>query len=177
MEDYEIRDVMNRSKHPRNVLSFTAEWYIAKDDLGFPEYDVKKRKEALLLRIYGENQGAVLARYVIGQVVVPEPIVSPYDIIRRSYTSSNEIPKTLTANIDNKTQDHSSMGIPVSDVRFEPVLPTLTLFMGSVHVRAYAMSASNQDDVITWRVHADNASPSSGECHLADIAVIDSRRE
>lgn len=176
MEDYEIRDVMNRAKHPRIVLSFELERYIPQNFMGMPDFGRKKeREEALSLEVYGENQGLVLAQYVIATISVPISLVEISELIRRGYGLPEDWPQRLVFTVNNKKQSRDSVGKPLSDVRFEPILPTLNISIGQFNLSLDALLTTNQDLELVWQVHADNASPVKGTTRLGDITVNDKR--
>lgn len=177
MEDYEIRDVMNRTKHPRIVLSFRLDRYIPQDPLGVPDLGRKRKKEVLSLQVHGENKGLVLAQYVFAKIFVPLRLVEPHELVRRGFKSLKDAPQIVTFSLDNKKQDRAYLGKPLTDIRFEPILPELNLFLGGCRVSLDALLPENQDLRISWQVHADNALPVKGTIRLGDISASDKRND
>jgi hypothetical protein len=176
MEDYEIRDVMSRLKHPHIILSFELERYVPQNFMGMPDFGRKnKKEEALSVEVTGENRGPVLAKYVIATIAVPIQLVEVDELVRRGYRSPEELPEGLVFTVTNKKQRRNSTGLAISDPRYEPILPTLALSLGDFNLGLDALLTTNQDLEIIWQVHADNAPPVKGKTRLGDINVIDKR--
>jgi hypothetical protein len=174
MEDYEIRDVMNRTKHPRIVLSFTLHRYIPQDPLGMPRFGKEERREVLALETYGENKGLVLAQYVFAKIFIPSMLVPPVELWRRGNRRLDAKPEVLTFSLNNKKQERGAMGNPLSDVRFEPILPELNVYLGHCELSLDTLLTEHQNIEIPWQVHADNALPVKGTTRIGDISVKDS---
>jgi predicted NAD/FAD-dependent oxidoreductase len=86
------------------------------------------------------------------------------------------LPKGLIFTVDNKKQNRGNLGQALTDVRYEPILPTLTLYLGCFNLNLDALLTTNEDLRITWKAHADNAPVMLGEVRLGDLKVEDKRR-
>jgi Putative DNA-binding domain len=177
MEDYEVRDVMNRRKHPHVVLSFELHRYTPQDSMRMPAIlrHRDEEKEGLSLHVFGCNDGGVFAQYVVAKLEIPTGLIHPMVVIRSEIPDLNNLPDSITQTITNQTHDTGPLGNRISDVRFEPLLPELTVYLGSVSMSLDALITSRGDSVIEWRTHADNGVPVRGAVSLKDIPVIDNR--
>jgi hypothetical protein len=175
MEDYEIRDIMNRRKNPRIILMFELERYTPQPAFGIPTLSREPIEDAVSLEVYAFNEGSVFAQYVVATIEIPTTIADSDDIIEKVGENFNELPETVTVTVSNKKQDRGGLGNPISDVRYEPVLPSLTLFLESVRLNLDALLTSNQDLVFKWQTHADNSAPIHGMIRLGDVAIQDKR--
>ncbi len=177
MEDYEIRDVMNRTKHPRILLTFEIDRYIWQDPLGMPRALNREREEVVSLNVYGENKGLILAEYVFARVFVPVVLVDPDGLDQRELELLKDAPETATFLLDNKKQNRTPLGKAEGGVRFEPILPSLNVFLGSCRLNRDTLLTEKHDAEILWQVHADNALRVDGKTRLGDIHVKDRRRD
>lgn len=117
----------------------------------------------------------MLAQYVYAKIFVPVRVVERDELLRRGFRSIENSPESVTFSLNNKKQDRGPMGNPLSDIRFEPILPELNIFLGSCRLNLDALLTGNQDLEISWQVHADNAPPSKATRRLGDIPVNDKR--
>jgi len=175
MEDYEIRDIMNRRKNPRIILMFELERYTPQPAFGMPTFRQDPIEDAVSLEVYAFNEGSVFAQFVVATIDIPTTIADSDDIIARVGENFDEVPETVTVTVTNKKQDKGGLGNPISDVRYEPILPTLRLFLRSVNLNLDALLTSNQDLIFKWQTHADNSVPIHGTIRLGDIAIQDRR--
>lgn len=175
MEDYEVRDVMNRSKHPRIELVFRMERFISKDPMGIPAFG-RQPEEALSLHVYGLNCGAVMGHHVAASVSLPTLLLDKYEVVRSGVIKKGKpIPDLTLKWLDNQKQDRGPMGNVLSDVRYEPILPGLDLYLGTFSLDLKVLKEKNQDAPLIWRVHCDNAPPVEGEVRLGSIPLDDER--
>ncbi len=177
MQDYEIRDVMNRRKYPHIVLSFTLRRYTPRDPHGMPEfYSREKKEDKVSLAVYGENKGVLLAQYVIAKLDIPTRLLDDLTVIRSEHDIQN-LPERITQTVTNEKQDYNGMGIPMGDKRREPLLPELKVYLGSVVLNLDALLTSKGDSLIYWKTHADDSPPVNGEVYLKDIPKINKSTE
>jgi hypothetical protein len=175
MEDYEIRDIMNRRKNPRIILMFELERYTPQPAFGMPTFRQDPIEDAVSLEVYAFKEGSVFAQYVVATIEIPTEIADPSDISATVGQNFDELPEMVTRTVANKKQDRGGLGNPISDVRYEPILPALRLFLGSVNLSLDALLTSNQDLIFKWQTHADNSAPIHGIIRLGDIAIQDRR--
>ncbi len=163
MLDYEIKDIMNRSRHPFVELEFQLEnsrmmWAISSSG---PKYR---------LIITARNNGAVLAKYVNFFVQLPKEILNDGDLKDMSIISEKAEfygDNTYRDRIEIKSDDSSPVYEGPS--RFDPILPGLT---GCYESFWLVSNVLLDDREITWTVHADNAAPVKGKIKLKDIKII-----
>ncbi len=175
MEDYEVRDVMNRSKHPRIELMFRMNRFISKDPMGIPAFG-RQPEEALSLLVYGRNGGTVMGHHVAANIFLPTLLLDKYEVVRSGVVKKGKpIPDLIPKWLANRKQDRGPMGNVLSDVRYEPILPGLELYLGSFTFGLKALKEENQDATVIWRVHCDNSPPIEGQIRLGSIPVDDDR--
>lgn len=176
MEDYEIRDIMNRQKNPNIIMEFKIEEYSyerKRNVLLMPNpFEKKDEKPEIVtytkLNVYFKNIGNVFANYINGYVYIP------YEF----YQNQKDITEEQIASFDNKTYvrcycentvrevvdskyDPLVGGIPkYGPSRFDPLLPRMRL-------KARDISLVNDrypfmDTIIYWELNADNAEIKKG---------------
>jgi hypothetical protein len=142
MKDYEIRDVMNRAKHPLVELEFEVEKIHTKTINSAPHY-------AIYLKVRPFNGGNVYARFINYFITLPRAIVHPAQKVKIIDESSVEY-----------------YGENVFENRFDPILPKLH---GRSEKILLATNLTFDDVKIKWRVHADNAPVQTGSIALNKI--------
>jgi hypothetical protein len=175
MDDYEIRDIMNRNKHPRIELDF--EIVIEKRDRnsgawggigrGVPNYI-----DVFELRIKATNVGNVYAQYVQAFVSIPSAFAqgqgdsllgSDGDLIQPTNRERDGIPH-YRFSVDNSVKDILS-GSPINPSyikRYEPILPKLSRRFQSEYLNRDFENLNIDEFIIEWETYADNASPNMG---------------
>jgi hypothetical protein len=174
MEDYEIRDILNRSKHP-----------IIQIDLKLIEDTPTTRFEPqrFTLWVRYSNVGRVYANYINGFLFIPrtiyDPLKSNHVIVRKEdgvkcvVVEFSNIHRDVVGKIKG-FEGHGSMpdiaGREFFATRYEPLLPKLSrefsvpLSMGD---RGYGNLSKQK---ITWSVFADNAREISDGARLEDMS-------
>lgn len=161
MLDYEIRDVMNRQKHPIIELQFeiareydTEEYYNNASGGGSkpsPEIEIVYN-----LYAYPVNKSDVLAKHVCCFVTIPNDILYPIDdkdVLVREFCLKN---------INNSSSF--------------PILPGL--YEEPLVVRIYkSPNRIEGNNEISWRVHADNSQVRVGKVELSHILYFDKEPE
>jgi len=143
MMDYEIRDVMGRTKNPKLELEF----------LISPK-SILENKNELFLWIYLKNMGDVLAKYIHGTVVIPSCMIAPDegDVI------GNRSPFSVVSTQVNN----------LSDNNFIPLLPrTYTVvkvlkLVSDSEMEILSESLYSGTEIlpsINWMLFADNSLP------------------
>ncbi|HEV8286847.1 MAG TPA: ATP-binding protein [Chitinophagaceae bacterium] len=162
MEDYEVKDIMNRSKNPLIELNFDLLQKLINANEGGYEY-------YLLVRM--QNKGNVIANYVNYFVELPERIVYNDDESlmmsegRSGYKfffGDNTIRDVLEEN-SNGTGDFISKYGPS---RFEPILPRLISRGKRIKL---VKNLHHWDQQIFWILQADNANSKEGSFNLKDL--------
>lgn len=168
MDDYEIRDVMNRSKHPKIRVSFIFNTF--PDKIG--------------LEICVANRGKIIARHI--QIFICMPMCLGIDIPEREGHARVNI-QNYTTEYCWKNLHYDFVGkSPSSDARISgyagrkttedcfvgrnsPILPRTT------HTSPYglALTPKNMNSLegkeITWDAYADNAPVQSGKLDLSVV--------
>lgn len=168
MDDYEIRDVMNRSKFPKITVSFIFD--------PFPE--------SIGLRIQVTNEGGVIARHV--RIFIQLPMTLGIKIPEREGHAFTDVKSSTTeycwknlhydfvgkSVASNETRSGWGDTKPTEDcfvTRDAPILPRTNL------TSAYALGITPQsydrirDKEISWEAYADNAPPTSGSVDLTEV--------
>jgi hypothetical protein len=161
MEDYEIRDVMNRLKNPRVELDF--EIQVTKEEIApvQPTESGPIMKPSYDLRIVATNTGPVYAKYVSAFVLMP------FDFLPRF------MQKKLHPELDESGQKYHRLRLRAD----KPILPELT-FTWSTKLRddLLPLPRDTREYVIRWSTHSDNAPAVHGEIIISDIEIVNSRR-
>ncbi len=177
MEDYEIRDVMNRVKYPIIEPNFEIELYIPQNPLGIPNFGKQKIDCAASLEVFATNNGMAIAHYVVAKIEVPMQLVDPYELVQQDLLGQPEgLPATVTFTRSNQKQDRNQMGAPLSDKRYEPILPELSLYLGCCNLNFDAMQQVDPKQEISWKIHVDNAPSHQGTIAFDEISVYDKRK-
>ena len=181
MMDYEIRDITNRAKHPLIELGFEIEKETRERRENFPVVPIfsqqEKKKEYrtdITLRIFPKNIGTVFAEYINYFVWLPEDIVNDHE----AKHLKKPTPGIIEYYGENTHRDvleykatGTGYGIPkYGPSRFDPVLPECK---GRSEKLRLVLNPKLDERVITWTVHADNASPKTGTIKLIEVPVIE----
>ena len=181
MEDYEIRDIMNRNIHPDITLDFEFR-YITKQELYWtqPTYNPLLgppisaqpqvvHRTILVLNCIPRNVGTVVAEHVHYFVKLPGNIIAAgqeFDIaeVKDGFVTMRR--ENLYCDI---LEGSTSANIKYGPPRIVPILPGMT----GVH-KGIVMQSNinlNQDIEISWCLNADGASIKNGQVKLKDIPM------
>lgn len=181
MLDYEIRDIMNRLKHPDITLDFEilSEIVITKPVVPIGRYEEEETVNTL--KIFLRNQGKIFANYV-----------NYYIYVNRNFLNKDEYEGLKTFKEDNSgrimveyfgentmrdvVDVKFGIGEPIykyGPSRFDPILPQM-------HSRAQEIKLVSDinllkqfdNEFIRWKVYADNASVKEGKIRIGDITYI-----
>ncbi len=171
MEDYEIRDVMNRNTTPEIVLDFEIESITKQLNTSESSYETKTDNT---LKIIPRNIGSIYANYV-----------NYYITVNKYFLDSEEV-KSLKASKDERGVKHvefygentirdvvgvdDNLHAQYGPSRYDPILPKM-------HTRPEKLKLTSlisqfNDWIIKWKVYADNALPKEGSVKIGDIPVI-----
>ena len=192
MEDYEIRDVMNRAKHPvidvrfeitkeynfRNSnysvntgSTFTNVKDLVKSKINGSKMNREKEIE-YYLDVKVHNIGNVTANQIAIFIKIPKLILHTDELI----VEENDQNENLEIVIENKFRDIIESGTSIgnerlvySPYRYEPLLPKLFRNFESVKLN----DVKCKDTIISWIVQADNAPRRKGTVLLNEIKVIE----
>ncbi len=180
MEDYEIRDTMNRNKYPSVDLMFAIvkERYVYRVFKEFVEDTslISKRKpkpvynetyeDRYKLHVFFENNGNLYAKYINSIVEIPSSLLRENE----SYDPY------ITFNINNTRRDEvgRTNGQPIYGPSwFNPLLPGLSMEVRSFELYwpSYNVQDFLKDKDIRYRVFADNAPCYESIVSLSDIKI------
>ncbi|MGV8815845.1 MAG: helix-turn-helix domain-containing protein [Gelidibacter sp.] len=177
MLDYQIRDIMNRNKHPKVELLFEIEktLFIEKTTIQGSGNSIAERLingtqieeeiTAQTLKVTPINNGSVVSEYINYFVQLPENVLDP----DRSGHLSKVKEGVRQFYGENTVQDLLNVSIHTlgnyGPSRFHPLLPKMT-----AETKHISLTKEDIDEgEITWTVYADNSEPISGTIQLADI--------
>lgn len=148
MYDYEIRDILNRSKNPVIEL----------------EFELKNQHKDLF--VYAVNRGSIYARYINAKIWLPKNIVAnkyykEFDHLTFEIYTENTIRDILDVEI---TTYGSSEKLGPS--RYEPILPSQNFKLTEIRLEEYPFDYHN---ILKWEIFCDNALPKRGEFRLQEL--------
>lgn len=180
MEDYEIRDIMNRCKHPEIELEFEIRETVIQDrviqmptrnpldsDSVIIENKIVLTKKAAMLKCIPYNRGNVIAEHVHWFVHVPVDLLydqhNPEIInIEKGYAliKGENVYRDI---LEESTPDNIMQGPP----RIVPVLPNTK--SPNKGIRLKDNLDMQRNDIIFWSLHADCASMKQGTIRFSEI--------
>lgn len=183
MDDYEIRDIMNRFRNPVIELEFSIEKTHVKINNGNSRRNNKEQIkivkeseliESYLLKVVLVNKGNVYAQYVDYYIELPEDVVSlgvhsDFEKTTNGYVKiygENAFKEVETREINPIYDFHKNERYAPS--RFDPILPGL-----KSRPKRLLLTTNLQNDrrILNWAVYADNASPKMGTVRLNEIPL------
>jgi hypothetical protein len=185
MEDYEIRDVMNRGQHPIIDLEFEIEELSYVKELltntlfGATENKVEIIKD-IKLKVYARNNGNIFANYVNYYIELNRNIMveTEYENLRK-YKKDNSGAVYAEFYGENTIRDvldveykHGFLGgsnVKYGPSRFDPILPKMHSRPEKIKlIESYELF---KEEFIEWKVYADNAKPRNGKIRIGDIKI------
>lgn len=163
MHDYEIRDVMNRSKHPIIDIEF----YIQKCKEFILSSAVYKGEDCNQINYYLMydlvNNGTILANYITVEIELPKNILNyPETKNYRDEEYTKEIHNNTTRDIMSFSKGSPNYG----PARYTPLLPKLK---DNGYRVTLCDSPKLDNRIINWTIYADNAPPRKGSIQLHQI--------
>jgi hypothetical protein len=179
MLDHEIRDVMGRRQNPRISLKFFGEpivvtLYANSLEILDPEHR-PETKNFFDLKIHAHNEGGVYANYVCCFVLIPKAVLAVENTKDIKIITEDNI-EHGSFTFENTTRDFigfSSGREQLGPVRHEPILPSLSGFLGNIRLCSLEEIDEFKELFIRWIAHADNAPPIYGEIRLEEFLVAD----
>ncbi len=150
MDDYEIRDVMNRNKHPEIEIK-----------LKFTGYD----GDITHLDVYAFNKGTIYAEYITAFIDIPDDLLKEYteeeyahDHVR--YTFKKDGIEYHRTNITNFKGNN-----------YHPLLPRITNSLGTIrlHNNARNIISKLSNHLIYWIAYADNSKANQNSISIEDV--------
>jgi hypothetical protein len=168
MEDYQIKDIINRQKHPIIDLEFKIYFqkYYTRPIIGnfgnnnYTLIDTKKIEITLV------NKGTLRAENIDYEVTIPTLLLEQ----KQGILNSNEY---TTFNGENTTRDETidGLGLPkYGPKRIVPLIRGKNLFVRNIILNNDYNK--NNDFEIEWTVFVDNAEPLKKRMKLKDIEVV-----
>jgi hypothetical protein len=178
MEDYEIRDIMSRSRHPHVELSFQ----IAQRTRTRSNYmsNGQTHTTTYTLLVRAKNVGRVYAQYLNSFIRLPDVLLPPDDYQARDLVKIDGVVycEFYEDNTVRDVVDVEMIGAhpyqKYGPARFDPLLPSLSLTWEIELSESFAefdLSAL----VLHWKTHADNAPVQRGAVPVAAIPIVDQR--
>ncbi|MBT1698261.1 putative DNA binding domain-containing protein [Fulvivirgaceae bacterium PWU4] len=167
MQDYEIRDIMNRVRHPKIRL------HLEIDEITHTSIH-NRVITGVGLKIFLENEGTVLANYVNYDLVIPSALLLEPDGYRQKIIQGIHMLEISGQNmvrdlldVVNTTQGQEAKFGPG---RYHPILPKRSFFERSFPIVTHQLQLLRRQKVpISWTVYTDNAAPVTKNLTLADI--------
>lgn len=175
MDDYEIRDIMNRAQHPRIEVTFEIQKRFIKHSNYLSEGTTDHADYVLMVR--AKNVGRVYAQYLNCFIKVPYQLLPLDDYNQRKLFEDDGIiyHEIYEDNTVRDVVDVELVGTrPIEKygpARFDPLLPSLSFSWEIDLADSYDPDAVDHL-VIKWRAHADNAPMTQGTINVKSIPVI-----
>lgn len=158
MEDYEVRDVFNRQKHP--VL--TATFAIDQPEYDAPLATLATKERGWRLTMHALNEGPVYVKYVLGAIVCDPRL------IHKTAIASGRIDTDRGRRVFVKEgRNQEIFGILKSDRSYEPILPSLARTL--LQVRLAPNWEKLNEHVVQWYLFGDSAPRRVGHVALTEL--------
>lgn len=187
MYDYEIRDILNRTKSPIIDLELEIQKYtyevnqqnfvlssfsIGSNGMYKKAEPAKEYKTNYTLRIFAKNNGRVLANYVNAYIQIPKKYLKEDDE-EENGISNIFMENTIRDVVDSTYIPTMNGGYPSSKYgpsRYDPILPTRSLLLKSIKLNESFIGST---DILEWSVYSDNAEPRNGYIYLSEIKIFE----
>ena len=181
MEDYEIRDIMGRLKHPNVILDFVLEirHEVERDpitggpkiELFFHQKTEPKRWFEYELKIAIRNNGKILANYVNYYLELPKEILHEKENHLKEAENRNGYSVFYGENTIRDVVD-ITLSLPQKTIykygpsRYDPVLPGRRSRYKKVKL---IDNLHHWDKELFWTIYADNAELKTGSINLSEL--------
>lgn len=168
MTDFEIKDIMNRSKQPK--LEFKPFFYITEHKQISSGYDYtgmgQKTEKEIFLCLEGKNVGKKTAKYCFGGMSFPLKYKKkPRNSFDETFNKDNI--EHIIISCDNQTSDIINFKANLySPKRFKPIIPYYITEFGSIEVKEESL---NENFRIKWTMNVDEATPVEGSIDSNEI--------
>lgn len=168
MEDYEIRDVMNRSIFPDLTLGFAIEKLENNSRIA----DVSFSTSRTFLKVRVFNKGRVYAKYInytllINRFLLKESKFKSFET-RLKKDSGEEYIEYYAENTVQDDLGFENNSRKFGPSRFDPVLPGMYSRSEKLELIEGQLN-SFKDEKISWTIFADNAPPKKGEVRIGEV--------
>jgi hypothetical protein len=181
MEDYEIRDIMSRTKHPEVTLEFVLEGRQEKEKdpitggppvSFFPTMHYKQPATWIryTLKVAMRNSGKIFANYVNYYLELPRDILFEEG---KDFDDSLDKPGYKKYYGENTIRDVVDIKPMIGTViekygpsRFDPILPGMRSRFDKIRL---VNNNNKWDKQLFWIIYADNAEPQMGSINLSSL--------
>ena len=184
MEDYEIRDVMNRSKHPVVELEFELHktiknitekprkrYFNFADEVQEEDKHYTETKYELMYRLV--NKGKIYAKYINFFLYLPLVLIPKKEMDRDCVDEENNLYEIFG---DNTTRDITAIkgySKEYGPVRYDPILPGTYGWKKSVELNFDNVDETNSIPQVSYTLLADNAPERKVVVDWGDIKVVE----
>lgn len=183
MEDYEIRDIMNRNLFPYLELKLIIEKEVYDEDDDNPLYGLRspfhysqkpvKKIERCQLKSQINNVGNIIAKYVNYYIYLPLEIIKKNDLLDYNIVKIDNKSFVKIYN-DNTIRDYIKGGYmkptEYGPSRFDPILPGMSSIFKKIelvyNIENYKLLS------ILWEIFSENPQPIKNEIQINDIEII-----
>ena len=160
MDDYEIRDVMNRRQHPRIKLDLRVLRRMISEEYGIVTHE---------LEVEMSNQGRVYAQYVVAM------IYAPCDFIDEDGPKRNFPPVDLRRWPDNYCQFICENSVVERNgaVTYPPILPGTGRRYPRFKLPADFDTDKWENHALIWATFVDNAPINYGSIAISEIEIVE----
>ncbi|ELV7526259.1 ATP-binding protein [Flavobacterium psychrophilum] len=191
MFDYEIRDILNRTKTPLIdlELEISKQTYEVKKNATYdmPSFTTgsdgklqtkakieqpKEYKTHYALKIFARNNGKILVNYVNAYINIPEKYLKEKEETKNGIANVF-VENTIRDIVDSNYIPNINGGYSIPKYgpsRYDPILPTRSLLLKSINVKEEII---NTDETLEWVVYSDNAEPRNGVIKISEIKILE----
>lgn len=150
MYDYEIRDILNRTKNPEIELDF------------------KLKNSHSTLIVYAVNVGRVLAKYLNVDFKIPKQIIkgNEYSPLKQIFMETYNLDNTIRDILDVEFKGLMQVSEKYGPSRYEPILPNRRLKLIEIDLGNYPFDNENY---LEWEIFCDNANPVKGTVKMNQL--------
>jgi len=147
MYDYEIRDILNRAKHPNIDLDF------------------KLKDSQSTLSIYAVNNGPILAQYLNVNFKIPKHIIegNEFNPLNKLEFETYYLDNTIRDVLDVQILGMGNVSKKYGPSRYDPILPTQRFRLTDIKLDNYPFDNGN---IIEWEIFCDNARINKGTIEM-----------
>ncbi|MEX0780318.1 MAG: ATP-binding protein [Balneolales bacterium] len=177
MEDFEIRDVMNRITYPTFEIEYEIIKKTVTENSPIPLPDGPKVYDAYYLNCVLRNTGNIYGMYVNCFVDIPLTIMHEKELQYKDYSESDLYYRFA---MDNTTRDmlEYNGGFPkYGPARYEPILPKTIYRLASIRLIDDFDPTVHKGDELNAEIYVDNSPMKSISNSLTEIQIYDQTDE
>jgi hypothetical protein len=169
MEDYQIRDVMNRRSHPVITLegAIECDMRTPQGPMGMPAsmYGDASPYPDHWLNIYAVNHGGAIAQMVVGTIKLPDWLVDEDE-------SNRGCERAFDNHVPQPTGEYNQYtGVVRGNPQWMPILPNLSRPILEIHLPQKFHHWLREDFVIEWIAYCDTAPARTGQLKRSEIKL------